>query len=146
MRTVILALALAACAPTDYQPTELRDAGGTCSQTLVAHGVCPTHICGHPSSWSVSACIDDGDSELAAELAAAGAEVPHGGVVSWCLVDAAGSSTCGVETENSAHPWCSFDPEDPGICDITCCILTILNGGCGGCLDPGGEDDGGEGE
>jgi hypothetical protein len=48
----------------------------------------------------------------------------------WCYEDTyTQTSECGVD-DPANHPWC----EGPD-CDIACCILTIVNEGCGGCLD-----------
>lgn len=90
--------------------------------------------------WTATACVDDGPRELFTAIDDAAPErlTP----VQWC-VTTDDLVECG-EVRNSAHPWCSPTSEDPSYCDGVCCMLTIINGACGGCLDPTPDDDGAE--
>lgn len=85
-------------------------------------------------------CLDNGPVELdiaiRENLDAIEASDPAD--IAWC-VDTDIGSFCGENLE--AHPWCDPDPNTGDSClqDVTCCILTIINGSCGGCLEPSDE-------
>ena len=88
-------------------------------------------------TWHMDLCLDHGMAGIETQLKVNADAIlktsPED--ITWC-VDGPSGSTCGP---TETHPWCEGDKEtgDPGcLGDVMCCILTILNGGCGGCLDP----------
>lgn len=87
-------------------------------------------------TFRLDLCLDRGMDGIEGDLKAVVDEMEATDPkdIAWCIDTAFGSS-CGVV---DAHPWCDPDPNTGDSClqDVMCCILTIVNGGCGGCLDP----------
>lgn len=86
--------------------------------------------------WRADVCLDGGKASIETALRAHMADIDETSLDDLTIcVEADGSSACEV---GSRHPWCEPDPQTGEGCDgdTACCILTIINGSCGGCLDP----------
>lgn len=91
---------------------------------------CDREIEIYGSTWEISACVNN-DDDLRNLLR----RVPEEALfdVEWCVIED-DWVVCDEITRNTAHKWCSMNEKHPQYCDGVCCVMTIIDCGCGGCI------------
>lgn len=104
--------------------TTTSTAPSICDQEIEIYGHTDKHF------WEIKECIDNGPNDLKSSLR----KIPEADLFfnEWCFIEE-GWVICDEITPDTAHPWCDSDPF-PQYCDGLCCIMTIIDCGCGGCM------------